>query len=151
MSAQHASAVCLDGQAVMLIGDSGSGKSALALSLIQTHGATLIGDDRLLVTAQADGLYVAPHARLAGLIEMRGLGLLRRDYCQNIKLALVVELVTQDAAPRLAEAAFYHQDGQDVPLLRLHGHDPHTALKIKLALGALRHGFAEDAIYPPEV
>ena len=150
MSAQHASAVCLDGQAVMLIGKSGSGKSSLALALIEGHGATLIGDDQLLVTAQADGLYVAPHARLAGLIEMRGLGLLRRDYRQNITLALVVDLVTQDATPRLAEAAFYHQDGQDVPLLRLHGHDPHTALKIKLALDALRNGFAEDAIYPPQ-
>ena len=150
MSAQHASAVCLDGQAVMLTGESGSGKSSLALSLIESHGATLVGDDRVLVTAQADGLYVAPHARLAGLIEMRGLGLLRRDYRQNITLALVVDLVTQDATPRLAEAAFYHQDGQDVPLLRLHGHDPHTALKIKLALDALRNGFAEDAIYPPQ-
>jgi HPr kinase/phosphorylase len=148
MSPLHASAVLLDGDAVILLGGAGSGKSTLALHLIQAHGATLIGDDRLFLHAHNGGVDVAPHERLAGLIEMRGLGLLRLPYAKSGRLALVVRLVAPEDVPRLAAAHFYPIEGHDIACLSLDGHDPHSAMKIKWALAALHNGFRDDAIYP---
>ena len=88
---------------------------------------------------------------------MRGLGLLRVPFCDTAPLALVIELVTAEEAPRLADNLFYTHDGVTLPLLKLHGHDPNTPMKIKLALSALSglsglsglaDGFRDDAIYP---
>ena len=149
----HASAVALDGRAVMLCGPSGSGKSSVALHLIAAHGARLISDDRLwLAPDTADetrsALCVAPHDNLAGLIECRGVGLLRMPYDEAARLALVVQLVARDAVPRLAEREVYTAFERHVPQLRLCGHDAATPLSIAYALKALRNGFADDAIYP---
>lgn len=144
----HASAVAINGQAVMLCGPSGSGKSTLAMRLIDAHGARLIGDDRLLISAAQDTLCVSPHARLVGLIELRGLGLLRLPYESNVPLALVVQLVARAKVPRLAEADRFRAHGLSVAQLRLHGHDVATPLTITQAIIALADGFRDDATYP---
>lgn len=72
----HASAVALDGQGVLILGPSGSGKSSLALQLIG-QGAALIGDDQIVLTRQGDAVMAAAPAAIAGLIEARGVGLIR--------------------------------------------------------------------------
>ena len=144
----HASAVALDGQAVILCGPSGSGKSTLAMRLIDAYGARLIGDDRLLVRAAQDILCVSPHKKLAGLIELRGLGLLRLPYEADVPLALVVQLVAREKVPRLAEADDFRAQGLSVAQLHLHGHDAATPQTIMRALTALADGFRDDAIYP---
>lgn len=132
----------------MLCGASGSGKSFLALTLMQLHDATLIADDRLWVHRADAGLTLSPHKELAGLIELRGLGLLRKAFETNIPLALVVDLVARQDVPRLAEADYFTAFGMRVPKLSLHAHDTTTPLAIAHALAALKDGFADDAIYP---
>jgi len=80
----HASAVLIGARAALIQGPSGSGKSRLALALLQAAGqglipfARLVADDRAHVEAVHGRLLVRPAAALAGLIEVRGLGIRRR-------------------------------------------------------------------------
>ena len=87
----HASAVAIGPSGLLITGPSGSGKSSLALELMAL-GATLIADDRVQVTSSSDAgvLMTAPEA-LEGLIEARGLGLLKAPF-RTARLAAVVDL-----------------------------------------------------------
>jgi HPr kinase/phosphorylase len=73
------------------MGPSGSGKSALALQLM-AFGAQLVADDQTEIMAQGDGLIASCPNALRGLIEARGLGILRADSIAQAKLVLVVDL-----------------------------------------------------------
>ncbi|GIR46239.1 MAG: hypothetical protein CM15mP55_2150 [Hyphomicrobiales bacterium] len=63
----------------------------------------LVADDRVRLVAHENALYAEPPARLAGLMEVRGIGILRMDYLARAQLDLAVELVAADAVPRIAE------------------------------------------------
>lgn len=99
----HASAVLVDDRAVLIRGPSGSGKSRLALDLIlagragQIARAQLVGDDRVHVWQHGGELLVRPAPALAGLIEIRGLGIRRCDYVTEAKVGLVVDLDAANA------------------------------------------------------
>ncbi|MEW6645159.1 MAG: HPr kinase/phosphatase C-terminal domain-containing protein [Pseudomonadota bacterium] len=99
----HASAVRVGDRAVLIRGPSGAGKSRLAFDLIiagragQIPPTVLVGDDRLLLVEQ-DGLLIArPVPALAGLIEIRGLGVRRCDFVPEATVGLVVDLAAPDA------------------------------------------------------
>ena len=99
----HASAVLVGAHAVLIRGPSGSGKSRLALSLVQacTSGgvcfARLIADDRARLEACHGRLLVRPAQALAGLIEVRGLGIRRLPYEPVAIVGSVVDLAAADA------------------------------------------------------
>ncbi len=99
----HASAVRVGTRAVLIRGPSGAGKSRLALDLIlagragQIATAMLIGDDRVHLTASDGRLMVRPALELAGLIEIRGLGIRRCDFVDEAVVDLVVDLAAADA------------------------------------------------------
>ena len=100
----HASAVLVGNRAVLIRGPSGSGKSRLAFDLIragrsgQVAPAVLIGDDRVHLAASGGQLIVRPAPTLAGLIEIRGLGIRRCDFANEAPVGLVVDLEAADAA-----------------------------------------------------
>lgn len=83
----HATCVAREGEGVLLVGPPGVGKSDLALRLIQ-RGFDLVADDRVEI---AEGIARAPPA-LAGLLEVRGLGIVRLPYQPSARLALLVRL-----------------------------------------------------------
>lgn len=88
----HASAVEVAGAGVLILGASGSGKSSLALSLIGL-GAALIADDHVLAERDAGGVMLWGSASLRGVIEARGLGLLRTRVAEHpVPLALCIDL-----------------------------------------------------------
>lgn len=93
----HASCVAVDGRGVLILGPSGAGKSALALALMAL-GAQLVADDRTIVTPVADGLVASCPETLLGLIEARGLGILRADPAGPVPLVLAVDLSTAEAS-----------------------------------------------------
>jgi serine kinase of HPr protein (carbohydrate metabolism regulator) len=99
----HASAVLVDHRAVLIRGPSGAGKSRLAFDLIlagrsgQIPRAVLVGDDRVLLDAHEGHLVVHPARDLAGLIEIRGLGIRRCDFASDAVVGLVVDLCATDA------------------------------------------------------
>jgi serine kinase of HPr protein (carbohydrate metabolism regulator) len=102
-SSVHASAVLVGGHAVLIRGPSGSGKSQLAFDLIlagragQIPAAVLVGDDRVHLEAAQGQLVVRPARELAGLIEIRGLGIRHCDFAEQAVVGLVVDLSAADA------------------------------------------------------
>ena len=99
----HATAVLVGDRAVLIRGPSGAGKSHLAFDLIlagragQIPHAVLVGDDRVHLDASQGQLVVRPVRELAGLIEIRGLGIRRCDFIEEAIVGLVVDLSAADA------------------------------------------------------
>ena len=121
----HGSCAARDGAGVLLLGPSGAGKSDLVLRLLD-RGFVLVADDRVEL---ADGL-ARPAEGLAGLLEVRGLGIVRLPYAAPVRLALAVSL--DGRAERLPAPARY--DAADVPLLHLDAAAPSAVAVIALAL-----------------
>lgn len=128
----HASAVLVGARAVLIRGPAGSGKSRLALALIEAGRAgllvfaRLVADDRAYVQAVNGRLLVRPAEQLAGLIEVRGLGLRRLPFEPAAVVGLAVDLAAADAERlprRLARASLI--EGIAVPRLAVApAHDP---------------------------
>jgi HPr kinase/phosphorylase len=99
----HASAVKVGEQAVLIRGPSGAGKSRLALELIlagrsgQIAPAILVGDDRVRLDTRGEEVWVRPVEQLAGLIEIRGLGIRTCDFAAEARVGFVVDLMAEDA------------------------------------------------------
>lgn len=132
----HASCVDLAGAGVVLLGPSGCGKSDLALRLID-GGARLVADDRLTIERCGDRLIARAPQAIAGLIEVRGLGIMRVEHCPSSVLALVVALGATPPA-RLPERTTYQVLGVALPYLELDPRAASACAKIRLALAADR-------------
>jgi serine kinase of HPr protein (carbohydrate metabolism regulator) len=89
----HASTVAIDGRAVLIAGISGSGKSDLALRLID-RGFTLVSDDQTIVQKRGERLFASAPATIAGKLEIRGLGIIDMPAVGDVPVALVVELTS---------------------------------------------------------
>ncbi len=87
----HASCVAIDGCGLLILGASGSGKSGLALDLMAL-GATLVSDDRVILSRAGDDLVASAPPAIAGLIEARGIGLLNARPHGPVTLGCVVDL-----------------------------------------------------------
>jgi HPr kinase/phosphorylase len=92
----HASCVSVLGKGLLIIGPSGSGKSTLALQMM-AYGALLVADDRTDVENQNGVLYAKSPPALMGMIEARGIGILRpKSFLPRCQLALVIDLGTPE-------------------------------------------------------
>ncbi|MGZ5926778.1 MAG: HPr kinase/phosphorylase [Rhizomicrobium sp.] len=143
----HASCVAIGHKGVLLLGDSGAGKSDLALRLID-DGARLVCDDRVELYLAHGGLCARAPKSIAGLIEVRGLGLIALPCRKTVRLALAVKLGA--TAKRLPDVAFYPPPSplrmaKPVPFIMLDGASPSAPARIRLALAAFAKGlFRED-------
>jgi HPr kinase/phosphorylase len=127
----HATAVAIGGHGLLLLGGPGSGKSDLALRLMD-RGATLIADDRVDLSAEAGRLVANPPAALAGRIEMRGVGILERAYFSGVVLDLAVHL--GQTAERLPSPRSSEWLGLSLPILFLAAFEPSAPLKAEEGL-----------------
>ena len=126
------SCVAVAGRALLIEGPSGSGKSSLALALID-RGAVLVGDDGVELAVNGGVLFASPPPRIAGLIEVRNLGLLTFPTAARVPLALVLRLDPQ--APRfIDEPESAAIEGVTLPLVRIWPVAALAALKAELAL-----------------
>lgn len=111
----HASCVAWDGRGLLILGGSGAGKSSLALALM-AFGARLVADDRTIVTPTGDGLIATCPPILRGMIEARGIGLLRADPVDSATVVAVVDLSTPED-DRLPPFRSVTLAGRTVPLV----------------------------------
>jgi hypothetical protein len=137
---------------VLLLGKSGAGKSDLAIRLIAL-GATLVADDRTELYVWRRKLYARPPARLAGLIEVRGVGILKLPHANRVRVALVVEL-GRDAA-RLPDHRRYRPSAALAlpaaaapPVVKIAPFEAAAPAKIVAATAAYALGLYRDTINP---
>ena len=127
----HATAVAIAGRAVLLVGQSGAGKSDLALRLID-RGAVLIADDQVVLRVD-DGVLIAqsPPA-IRGMMEVRGVGIIDMPTIDEAGVAMIVDL---DATPdRLSDPRSRDIGGVEVPLIALNGLEASAPIKVEAAL-----------------
>jgi len=134
-----ATCVALGSRGVLIEGEPGSGKSSLALELID-RGAHLVGDDGVLLSREGGRLIAQPHPNTRDLLEVRNLGLLPFPAIDSVLVAL--RIVLDPAAARFIDAAESATlAGVRVPLVRLWPESGPLALKVELALA--HYGIAE--------
>lgn len=137
----HASCVAIDGHGVLIQGPSGSGKSDLALQLMD-QGAVLVADDYVELHQEGEAITVSPPQSIEGLIEIRGIGLIQTVFVAAAPLILAVELRNREDIVRMPDT----QGEFDIfaecprPLVRLGIHDGSNAAKVRFVLNGLLEG-----------
>ena len=128
----QATCVAIGGRAVLIEGRPGSGKSSLALALID-RGAVLIGDDGVLLERDGERLLASPAPATAGLLEVRNVGLLTCPTLSRVPVALLIGL--DPDAPRFRDApALLERGGVRIPAISLWPDSPILGLRAELAL-----------------
>jgi hypothetical protein len=119
----------------------GAGKSDLLLRLMQ-RGWQLVADDQVALSAEGDAVLAEAPAELAGMLEVRGVGIFQGLPHAPAALRLAVLLVGREDVPRLPEPRVFSVLGRGLPLLALHAFDCSVPAKIELALGVAEARYA---------
>ena len=135
----HASTVATGGRAVLLSGPSGSGKSDLALRLID-RGFTLVSDDQTIVRREGDRLIAKAPPTIAGKLEVRGLGIVEMETVTDVPIALFVEL-TSDIERLPDENRERSILGVELPLISIDARTASAPSKVALALDRMGLSF----------
>jgi len=160
----HASCIVLGGAGaafhapmeagVLLLGPSGAGKSDLALRLLAA-GAELVADDRTELSIHDGALFAAPPKALAGLIEVRNVGIIALPHRSSARIALAVDLAAGAAPARLPQAARWLPpaaldlaENARPPLIRLDPFQASAPAKIAIAAAAFAHALFREAAAP---
>ena len=134
MALHHGTVVGFAGRGILLRGAPGSGKSDLALRLLAI-GADLVADDQVDLAAGPEGLIARVPETIAGLIEVRGLGIRSLPHQARMPVRLIVDLVAADAVERMPEPTVETIDGIAVPRLSIDPFELSAPLKLLLGLG----------------
>ena len=132
----HASCVCIKNKGILFLGDSGSGKSDISLRLIADYKATLIGDDRIDIITKGNNIIASAPKNLSGLLEVRGIGIIKVKTKKKNKIDLAVFL-TQDKIERMPEPLCYELLNKKIPLININPFEPSATAKILAALSLL--------------
>ncbi len=130
----HGSCVCIDESGLLLRGPSASGKSDLALRLID-RGARLVADDRVDLARAGDIVFASAPQVLQGLLEVRTVGILKYDFLQRVRLSAVIDLHQDGTLDRLPAAQWLLIAGVQVPHFRVFPWGAAAALKVELVSG----------------
>ena len=132
----HSTSVVIDDNGVLILGDSGSGKSDLALRLID-NGATLISDDISICRKNSNAIYLYCPPEIKGLLEVREIGIITVPFVERIKLRLVVNLKSINNE-RFPKDSTYRILGIKIPIINIEGKNSSAVAKIKVKLNEIR-------------
>jgi len=135
----HASTVALDGRGVLISGPSGSGKSDLALRLLD-RGFVLVSDDRTIVRKEGSRLIASAPETIRGKLEVRGVGIVEMEHQRDVPIALVVEL-TSDIQRLPDEGRERLILGAAIPLINVDAMTASAPSKVAVALDRLGLSF----------
>lgn len=128
----HATCIAIDGRGVLLLGDSGAGKSDLALRLID-RGAVLVSDDYCRCTPDGGRLIAAAPETIAGRMEVRHIGIVVMPHLAQVPVALAIRL--GDKPPRMPDGTdALHIGDIAIPLVLLDAREASAPIKAELAL-----------------
>ncbi len=143
----HGTCLSVGGSGVLLIGPPGSGKSDLALRLIDAPGygissvlmrAEMVSDDQVIITRQGEILRATAPASIQGKMEIRGLNVVSLPNAVSAPLSLVVKLHPHVKIERLPEAATFEILGMKLPLIELDGLSASAPARLRAALGWIK-------------
>ncbi len=131
----HATCVAINGQAVLITGRPGAGKSDLALRLLD-RGARLVADDATLVVRTGEGLRATAPDTIRGRMEVRGIGIVAVEALEAAPVVLLVELgQAGDRLPATDDCRAIA--GVALPVVRLDGAEASAPIKVEWALRGL--------------
>ncbi|HEY5083403.1 MAG TPA: HPr kinase/phosphatase C-terminal domain-containing protein [Rhizomicrobium sp.] len=149
----HASCALIGRHGVLILGESGAGKSDLLLQLMD-EGGRLVADDRSELYAVKGRLCARAPKSIAGLIEVRGLGIVAQPFAKSAVLALAVRLgAPTDFPERLPEPAFFQPPeglgrAKAIPLIVLDGTAASAPARLRLALKAVTKSLIRQGFNP---
>lgn len=132
----HATCVNIDSKGVLILGDSGSGKSDLALRLLTLFSAKLVSDDRTDIFKDLDVIKAKAPNVLKGLLEVRGVGVIKQEYLKESTIDLVVKL-TNEKIERMPLPQKYKIEDIDVPMYYINPFESSAPSKIVTILSLL--------------
>lgn len=149
MSNVHGTCVAFGRFGVLLRGPSGSGKSALALRLIDAEGfglgqhklrARLVADDQVVLQTKGTRIMASPPPNLAGSLEIRGIGIVSGNAAKTVELCLVVDLLPHTSIQRMPESVDLSTEllGVALPRLSIDAQTPDAAAKLRAAVVHLK-------------
>jgi len=133
MTMIRATCIAINGHGILIRGPSGSGKSDLALRLIDT-GAELVADDYVNVSTHDNGLIARTPENISGKIEVRELGIVSLNYRKEVTVTLVVNLTTRTDLPRLKGMRAFEIEGTHIPAIELNAFRPSAPAKVRVGL-----------------
>ena len=136
MERVYGTCIAINGKAVLFRGPSGSGKSDLALRIVEA-GGRLISDDQTILVRENDWLVASCPDPISGQIEVRGVGIVPVETIRRAPLSLVLDLVPGEQVERFPELRFCHYLGVDIPLLNIAPFEISAAAKVRIALTSL--------------
>jgi hypothetical protein len=145
----HAGCVAIGGKGILILGKSGTGKSDLALRLID-DGAVLVADDRCELYLRGKAICARAPASIAGLMELRGIGIIALPHAKSAALALAVRL-NKRPRQRLPGPAFYAPPAPligKLPSIMVNAAASSAPARIRAALKALEEGGFRDTFNP---
>lgn len=134
----HGTSIVWKDAALLLCGPSGSGKSDLALRLVEAGGG-LIADDRTNLEIQGGRLIASAPLPIAGLLEIRGIGIVKVASAPPAALELVVDLVPPEAVARMPEKACCVYLGITLPRIFMAPFEGSAMVKLRYAIDAARN------------
>jgi HPr kinase/phosphorylase len=143
----HGTCVSVNGEGVLILGEPGTGKSDLALRLIDEPGfgvsdslmrCMLISDDQVIITRHDNRLIASAPANISGKLEIRGLDIVTLATQSSVHLSLVVRLQSYSAIDRHPDHATFDILGLVLPLVEIDGNSPSAPARLRAALSWLK-------------
>ncbi|HEX7107979.1 MAG TPA: HPr kinase/phosphatase C-terminal domain-containing protein [Aestuariivirga sp.] len=143
----HGTCVSVNGEGVLILGEPGTGKSDLALRLIDEPGngiskgimrSELVSDDQVIITRDEDKLIASAPSNISGKLEIRGLDIVTLTTRPSAPLSLIVKLQTHSAIERLPDQGTFDILGLALPLVEIDGNSPSAPARLRAALHWLK-------------
>ena len=129
----HATCISIDGAGILIRGSSGAGKSDLALRLI-SEGALLVADDQVNLHTKNGNLIACAPDSLDGLLEVRGIGIIRMSSQASTSIRLVIDLNDYKKIERIPEVKITELEGINLPKIDLWAFEISAVTKVQIAL-----------------